>query len=346
MTGQTLDISWETIIKVFIAGFVLYVLFLARDIVVWFFFALIISLLVEPVIHFLRRLFIPKILAVILVYLSIFGVVGIVIYLTAPILVFEINQLSQNIPDYFEKLNPIFKSLGISVAQNFEDITSDLIVKLQESSVSIIKAMYVFFGGIASTVLIFVFAFYISLEEKGPEKFLSLLTPKKYEARVLSLFEHAQFKVAGWFGARILSCIFVGVLSFIIFFTFGVKYAFILSLISGILNFVPFIGPLITAILAVLFVGVSNSWLMAIYILVALYAVQAVDNNIITPLLMKKFLDLPPILVLIALLVGGIIFGVLGMIFVVPVFGIVYEFLKEFFESRKKEETNVSESQY
>ena len=343
---QTLDISWETIIKVFIAGFIFYILFLARDIVIWFFFALIISLLVEPVIKLLRRFFVPKILAVILVYLSIFGVLGAAIYLAAPILVFEINQLSQNIPDYFEKLNPIFKNLGISVAQNFEDFSSDLIIKLQESSVSIIKAVYVFFGGIASTILIFVFAFYISLEEKGPEKFLSLLTPKKYEARVLSLFEHAQFKVAGWFGARILSCIFVGILSFIIFFAFGIKYAFILSLISGILNFVPFIGPLITAILAVLFVGVSNSWLMAIYILVALYGIQALENNVITPLLMKKFLDLPPILVLISLLVGGTIFGILGMIFVVPVFGIIYEFLKEFFESRKKEEINISEAQY
>ncbi len=343
---QTLDISWETIIKVFIAGFIFYILFLARDIVIWFFFALIISLLVEPVIKLLRRFFVPKILAVILVYLSIFGVLGAAIYLAAPILVFEINQLSQNIPDYFEKLNPIFKNLGLNIAQNFEDFSSDLIIKLQESSVSIIKAVYVFFGGIASTILIFVFAFYISLEEKGPEKFLSLLTPKKYEARVLSLFEHAQFKVAGWFGARILSCIFVGILSFIIFFAFGIKYAFILSLISGILNFVPFIGPLITAILAVLFVGVSNSWLMAIYILVALYGIQALENNVITPLLMKKFLDLPPILVLISLLVGGTIFGILGMIFVVPVFGIIYEFLKEFFESRKKEEINISEAQY
>ena len=87
---------------------------------------------------------------------------------------------------------------------------------------------------------------------------------------------------------------------------------------------------------------------MAIYILVALYAVQAIDNNIITPLLMKKFLDLPPILVLISLLVGGMIFGILGMIFVVPVFGIIYEFLKEFFESKKREEvhSNISEGQY
>src|SRR3989344_3059886 len=158
---QILDISWKTILKVLVAGFVLYILFLARDIAVWFFFALIISLLLDPVILLLRRLRLPKVLAVI------FGILGLTIYLIAPIVIFEINQLSKNILDYFEKLNPILKSLGIGFAQNFEDFTSILIPRLQESSKNIIKAISVFFGGIASALLIFSFAFYISLEEKG-----------------------------------------------------------------------------------------------------------------------------------------------------------------------------------
>ncbi len=335
---QTLDISWQTIIKVFVAGFVLYILFLARDIVVWFFFALIISLLLDPAINFLRRLYFPKILAVVLIYLSIFGSLGLTIYLMAPIFIFEINQFYQNIPDYFQKLSPILESLGIDVVKNFQDLTTNLISGLQESSGSIVKAISVFFGGIASTILIFAFAFYISLEDKGLEKVLALLVPKKYEEYISTIFERAQYKVSGWFGARILACIFVGVLSFTVFFLLGVKYAFTLALISGLLNFVPFIGPLITGIVAFLFVGVSNSWVLAIYIIIALYLIQATENTFITPLLMKKFLDLPPVLVLISLLVGGTIFGILGMIFVVPVFGIIYEFLKEFLEKRKEGE--------
>jgi len=334
---QTLDISWKTILKVLITGFSLYILFLIRDIAIWFFFALIISLLVEPAINFFRRLFLPKILAVVLVYVSIFGILGLMIYFTAPIFIFEIDHLSKNFPDYFEKLNPMLKNLGVNIAANFEDFMADIILKLQESSSSIIKAISVFFGGIASTIIIFVFAFYISLEDRGPEKVLSLLIPKKYETLVLDLFEKAQLKVAGWFGARILACLFVGVASFIAFFLFDIKYALILSLISGALTFVPFIGPLITALLAFLFVGISNSWLVAVYIIILLYVIQAVENNIVTPLLMKKFIDLPPILVLIALLIGGTVFGILGMIFVVPVFGVIYEFLKEFLERRRED---------
>ncbi|MEK7664050.1 MAG: AI-2E family transporter [Patescibacteria group bacterium] len=333
---QTLDISWETIIKVFIAGFVLYILFLARDIVVWFFFALIIALLLDPAVNFLRKLHVPKVVAVILVYLSIFGALGLLIYLTAPIFASEIKQFAQNIPEYFEQINPLLKDLGLNVAKDFEGLTLNLVNQLQESSTSIIKAIALFFGGITSTILIFVFAFYISLEDKGPEKFLALLTPKKYEHIILSLFEKAKLQVSRWFGARILACLFVGIISFIVFFLFGLKYSFILALISGVLTFVPFVGPLITGILAFLLVGVLESWIVAIYVVIALYIIQAIENNIVTPLLMKKIIDLPPILVLISLLIGGTIFGILGMIFVVPVFGIVYEFLKDFLEKRKK----------
>lgn len=335
---QRLDISWETIIKVFVAGFIFYILFLARHIVIWFFFALIISLLLDPAINFLKRLRFPKLVAVILIYLSIFGLLGLMLYLIAPIFIFEINQFGQNIPDYFQKLDPILESLGIDIGKNFQEVTVSLISSLQDSSQSIFRAISVFFGGITSTIFILIFAFYISLEDRVLERTLSLLAPKKYEDRISEIFEKAQFKVSRWFGARILACLFVGIVSFIVLFSFNVKYAFTLSLVSGALNFIPFIGPLITGLLTLLFVGISNSWVLAIYILVAFYIIQAIENNFITPLLLKKFLDLPPILVLMSILIGGTMFGLLGVMFVVPVFGIVYEFLKEFLEKRKEPE--------
>lgn len=337
---QTLDISWETIVKVFIAGFIFYILFLVRDVVIWFFFALIISILLDPVINFLKKLRLPRLVSVILVYVAILGLFGLVVYLTAPIFIFEFKQFIQNIPDYFEKVNPLFRSLGIDVAETFQDFTSGLILQAQESSKSIIKAISVFFGGIASTAFIFTLAFFISLEEKGLEEIIALLTPKRYEKSVLSIFQRAQFKVAGWFGIRVLSCIFVGLLSFLALFFLGIKYAFILALISGLLNFVPYIGPMVTLILTLLSVGISNSWIMAVYAILVLTTIQEVENKFLTPLLMKRFLDLPPILVLISLLVGGTIFGLLGTLFSVPVFGIIYETLKEFLEKRKREEIN------
>lgn len=320
-----------------ITGLALYALFMAKEVVIWFFFALVISLLLDPAVNFLRWLRLPKIIAVVLVYLSIFGLLGLTIYLTAPLFIFELNQFSQNIPDYFERINPLLRGAGFEVARNFEDFAATIVSALKQSSGSIIEAITTFFGGIYATFLIFTLAFFISLEDRGPERVLALLLPKKYEEYIVSVFERAQYKVSRWFGARILSCIFVGVTSFATFYLLGIQYAFTLGLISGLLNFVPYIGPTVTLGVAVAFVGTSHSWIIAAYVFAVLIVIQEFENKIVTPFLMKKFMDLPPVLVLLALLVGGILFGFMGTIFAVPVFGIIYEFSKEFLEKRKEE---------
>lgn len=335
---QTLDISWEAVIKVFIAIFIFYIIYLARDIALWFFFGLAVSVLLEPGINFLRKLKIPKIIAVLLIYLSIFGVLGLLIYLTAPIFIYELKQFSQYIPDYFEKISPVLKQAGIDVVQSFDDFTQFLTGRLEQSSKGIMNALMAFFGGISATVFILTIAFFLSLEKNGPERFLTLITPKRYEDQIISLFERVQKKVAGWFGARILSCLFVGAASFLVFYIFGINYAFLLALIAGVLNFIPYIGPWITSILLVLFIIVSTgSWLTLLYVLIAVTVIQAIENNLLSPLLMKKMINIPPVLVLVSLLVGAKLFGFLGTIFAVPVFGIIYEFLKEFLEKRREE---------
>lgn len=336
MPEQTLDISWEAISKVFIALFIFYVVYLVREIALWFLFALAISVLLEPAINFFRWLKFPKIIAILVVYLSIFGIVGLLIYLTAPIFISEFKQFSQSLPGYFEQINPVLRQFGIETAQDFDAFVAATVGGLQQSSESIIKALMVFFGGVLSTVSILTFSFFLSLEEKGVERALLLLFPKKFEDQIKIIFERAQNKISGWFGARLLACLFVGVASYIIFFIFGIKYGLTLALVSGVLNFIPYIGPWITTALILVLVAVSSaSWATVLYIFAAIVAIQEVENKILTPLLMKKMTDLPAVLVLMSMLVGGKVFGFTGLIFAVPVAGIMYEFLREFLQKRR-----------
>ena len=131
---QSLHITWETIIKIFIAVFIMYVIYLARDVFLWFLFGLIISILLEPAINFLRKIWIPRILAILLVYFSIFGVLGLLIYLTAPVFIVEVKQLSQYLPDYFNQISPVLKNIGIDLSRVFDDFTGNLIMNLGQSS--------------------------------------------------------------------------------------------------------------------------------------------------------------------------------------------------------------------
>ncbi len=335
MSQNTLDVSWKTIVKVFIAIFIFYMAYLIKDVALWFFFALVISVLLEPAINFLRWIKIPKIVSIILVYLSIFGFLGLLIYLVAPIFIFELKQFSQQIPFYLEKINPILKQWGVDIAYSFNDFTLILVNRLEQGSRGVINAVASFFGGIVSAIFILTLAFFLSIEERGMEKFLIILTPKRYEKQMINIFERSQKKVSNWFGARVLACLFVGLASFVIFYVFNVKYSFLLALVAGILNFVPYIGPWITAAFLLAFVSVSHSWVVALYVFVAFIVIQSIEGYILTPLLMKRMINLPPVLVLTALLVGSQMFGFLGVVFAVPVFGIVYEFLREFLEKRR-----------
>jgi len=108
LSSRVLDISWGTIMKIVLAMGALYFIFLVRDILIWFIFALVISVLFNPAINFLRKARVPRVLGSILVYLGIFGLLGSFIYTLAPLLFTELQQFSLNLPIYFDQIAPHF----------------------------------------------------------------------------------------------------------------------------------------------------------------------------------------------------------------------------------------------
>ncbi len=337
---RILDISWGTIFKIFAAVISFYILYQIKDILVWFVFALIISVLFNPAVNFLRKLKIPRSLAVLFVYTAFFGILTLIIYFTVPLFISEIKQFSQILPQYFERISPPLKGLKIEAFQDIETFFNALGEILNKIIINIANILFVIFGGIFATIFILTLAIYISLNEKGIERSVLIFFPKKYEANVLSLWEMCQKKVNGWFLTRILACLFVGIVSFVVFLVFNTPYPFSLGLLAGVLNFIPFIGPLITGIF--IFVIISlESISKAIFVIIAFTLIQQVENNILTPFISKRFVGLPPILVLMSLVIGGILWGFLGAILAIPLAGILYEFLKEFLEKRKSEKPVV-----
>ncbi len=337
MDGEKiLDISWGTIFKISLAVLIFYFIYLTRDILILFIFSLIISVLFNPAIDFLTKKRIPRGLAILVVYLLIFGFFGMLVYFIAPIFVYEIQQFSQLFPQYFEKVAPTLKGLGLSVFENFDSFTKAIEGWLLRASSSIFAALGAVFGSIFSTITIFSIAIFLSFEEKGVEKTLSLLFPKKYEAQALSIWGRCRNRVAGWFGTRILSCLFVGFTTFFACKILAIKYALSFGLIAGITNIIPVIGPIVAGATIVLFT-LLDSWAKTIFILVIFTLIQQIEGNVITPLLSKKFIGLPPVLVLVALMVGVKLWGIMGAILAIPLFGILFEFAKEFLKKRRDE---------
>lgn len=339
-TEKILDVSWRTILKVSIAIIIFYVLFSIRQILIWFVFGLTISILFNPAINFLQKRRIPRSLAVILIYVCFFSLLGILIYMMVPIFASELQRFLEFFPTYFERISPPLRSLGIEAFQSIEIFLRTIEGSLAGMAKNIFSALFILFGGVFTTLFVIVTAIFLSLEGDAVEKALLLLFPKKYEAKVLHVWKNGQKKVAGWFGGRIIACLFVGVASYIAFIIFTVKYPFTLALFAGVFNFVPYVGPLLTGVLLFLIIF-PTSQAVGIFVIIVFILIQQIENSILSPILMKKFVGLPPVLVLLSLVIGGDLWGVLGAILAVPLFGIVFEFLKGFLEKRRDSKTVI-----
>jgi len=273
-------------------------------------------------------------MAVILTYFSVFSLLGLLLFLAGSFLVKEIQQFSQFLPQYLERIAPYLQNLNIPVSTSIESYINVLGGSLSQITGGATDAVFAVFGGLFSTLFIITVAIFISLEQNLIERVLLLFFPKRYEAYILRLWERCQQRVNGWFLIRIFTCIFVGSFTFFALFLFNAKYPFSLGLLAGVLNFIPIVGPILTGALIFLILFVDNAS-RAFFGVLAFTLIQQVENNVITPLLSKRIFDVSPVLVLVALAVGGRLWGALGAILGIPVLVIVFEFLKEFLQRKK-----------
>lgn len=337
---KVLDISWATILKIAFAVLLFYLIYQVREILILIIFALIVSLLLNPVIDFLERKRIPRTLAVISIYLAVFGLISLFFYLIINSFIQEIQKLIEFLPQYFEKISSPLKEIGFQTFDNLESLISAVGKNLGKVGTNVFNTLFLIFGGIFSTLFVLTLAVFLSLEEKSFEKTLSLFFPKKYEAYVFELWEKCQRNISGWFGTRIIACLFVGVLSYLAFFLFNINYSFSLAFLAGILNFIPVLGPILTGIFIFLLIS-FDSISKAILALITFTLIQQIEGNILSPILTRKFIGLSPALVLISLAVGGKLGGILGAILAVPLAGILFEFLRDFLAKKREEEAVV-----
>jgi predicted PurR-regulated permease PerM len=340
MNQQSVSISWGTILKISIAVICLYILYLIKDIIVWFVFALIIGILFNFIIDFLERKRIPRTVSAIILYFGIFAALSFFIYKTAPIFLSEIQKFSQNLPQYLQKISPFFEKLGVETFKTTENLTKTFQESLGKAGENIFNALFAIFGGIWATLFIIFLAFFISLEKNFGERILEAFSPK-YKDYLLGLWQRSKQKVSGWFLSRVIGALFVGGLTYLILRILNVEYAFMLSLMAGILDFIPIVGPLIAGLI-IAFIVALTSLFQAGFVLVAFGIIQLLENNLLFPLLFKKLTGLPPVLVLTAFAIGAKLWGVLGAILAIPLAGVIFEILKDYLQKRKKDFTSTS----
>ena len=339
---KTLDLSWDTVFKIALTVVAFYILFQIKDIVVWFIFALVISILFNPIIELLKKFRIPGTIATSIVYISMFLILSILLYSVVIILISEIEQMSQVLPYYFQEASPFFRDVGIHAFEDLELFVEEIKSSLRELSSALFAVSFSFFGGVMTSFFVLTMAFFLSLEGKIVERGMVLIFPKKYENYAFNLWKKCQKKVSSWFFTRVISAMFVGIVTYISCLILGINYPLSLGLIAGGMNFIPYIGPLVSAVLIFAVTAIDGVG-KALFILTIFGIIQAIEGIVITPVLSHKFIGLSPVIVIMALAIGGTLWGFLGALLAIPLAGILFEFLKEFLEKKKRiEEAEIS----
>ncbi len=335
-----LDISWGTIMRIFLALVVVYLLYQVAEIIVWFIFALIISILFNPVIDALKKVRIPRVVGVVTVYFGFFGIISFLVYIITPGLYLEVKRFSLLLPDYIEKISPFLQYIGVEGFSTLDDIVETLRASSEEVTKNVFNALAIIFGGVSTAFFIITMAIFLSLEGNSVEKAIKLLVTADKRNQIANIWRKCRKQVSSWFLIRIIASFLVGIMSFAVFFVFGINYALLFAIIGGITNMVPFAGPAIAALLFFIITSL-DSVAQAFFVLIAFLIIQAIEGSVITPALSKKIMGISPALVLISIVIGGSLWGILGAFLAIPLMGIIFEFSKEFLEKKVQAEGDI-----
>ena len=335
MTAKTtINISTSTILRVILIVLCLIFLYVIRDVLVLLFFAIVVASAVDLPARFLEKLKIPRVLSVLIIYIIGIGILVGLLILFIPTLAREVKNFSTEFPNYanwlYQKVQKIQDgSLRYQkIVDEVQKIIGNMGEKLRELAGNVLSKTLGIFGGIFSAVIITVVSFYLAVQKNGIENLLRGITPKEHEAYVLNLWSRAQKKMGHWFQGQLFLALVVGIMVYIGLSILHIRFAFLLAILAGILELVPYIGPVLAGVPAVI-LAFFQAPILAVWVIVVYVIVQQLENYILVPLVMRKAVGVNPVVAIIALLVGGKLLGIIGIILAIPIAAVVAEFFKD-----------------
>lgn len=306
MTSKV-EISHRTIIFTVVLLLALWVLFQIRDILFLVFIAFILMAALRPLVDWLAWMRVPRVLAIFLIYGIVFGFFGVSLAGTVPTLVIQSTKFVQELPTFLEKVLPYWNIDARSLSQQIAPISEN-----------ILKLTVGIFSNVLTTLTVLVFTFYFLLERKKLESLLTNTIGADAAQRITYALKEVESRLGAWVNGELFLMTIVGVSVYFGLVLLHVDFALPLAIIAGVLEIVPMIGPIISAIPAVL-VALTMSPLLALSVVALYFIVQQVENNIFVPIVLRKSVGLSPILTIFALMVGGRLAGIVGAMLAVPI---------------------------
>lgn len=344
----TIHIASSSILKVLLFAIGAVLLWYLRELALIVLTAVVIASAIEPGTRFFVRHGLHRVFAVLIMYLVILGVFfGIVFFFIPPILDDAANFL-QKLPETLTSFNITDVTHGllpwgpVSDTLSSADLLHSVSQTLADTTGGVFTTLSAFFGGLTSFILIVVFSFYFSVLDTGIPDFLRIVTPVQHEAYVISLWRRSQDKIGKWMQGQLVLGVIVGVLLYLGLLILGVPYALLLAVVAGLFELIPVFGQILAAIPAVAIAFINGGATAGLLVGGLYLVVQQFEAHLIYPVVVKKVVGIPPLLVILSLLVGYDLLGFLGVLLSVPVAGTLQELFSDL-DKRKRSRAVATE---
>jgi predicted PurR-regulated permease PerM len=292
----------------------------------------------RPLIALLQRFKIPKVAAILITFVVVLIILGALSTYTGKIIVQQFIQLSNELPKSFlllwQKISELTNQQWFGYVYN-ADVQQRAASYLEGFTRNLTGLFFGFLGTLTNidTVLLLVpfMLFYFLKDDYRISGGLVKLVPRKHRKNAKEIIQDVDAVVASYIQGQMLVAVAIGVMMYIGYLIIGMKFAFILAFFAMLTCIIPFFGPWI-GIIPALLISLTIDPFMALKVLIVMQVVQQIDNNFISPQVMQRNLDIHPVTVILLLMGSVSLFGFFGLLFAIPVYAAVKATVKNIYE--------------
>lgn len=338
---QEIRVSATSVVKVIGIVVLAYFLWSIKEVLGVLFVSWVLASALDPWVDRLQRYGIPRGISILSMYLVIILVFGAVVYLLIPPLINQMFAIAGSLQGYAPQINSFYQYItqnpDVTIVGDLQRNVLNFNTTITNLTSGLFGAVSGVFGGLLTLMIAFVFTFYLTVEEDGVKKFVRSVAPIQYQPYLVQKTNRIQHKMGAWLRGQLILMLIIGLLAFIGLSLLHVQYALVLGVVAGLVEFIPFLGPLIAAIPAVFFAWSDSPW-KAVGVVILYVVLQQIENQAIVPKLMQKAVGLNPIVIIAVMLVGARVAGLVGVILAVPATTIVWIFLEDLFIEKIKQD--------
>jgi predicted PurR-regulated permease PerM len=299
-----------------------------RAVLAPFLIAMIISYVLNPVVSVLNERKVPRTIAVLLIYAVFITSVIVVMMNLIPMFMKQLKELNEHLPQLTIKAQHWIEELNDNKLLP-ESVRSGVLNSLAKMENSVSAAISNFVNEIGTTInmmlvafIVPFLAFYMLKDFQLIEKTTLAIVPKTHRKHTVKLLVDIDTALGNYIRGQFLVCIIIGVFAYIGYWLIGMPYPLLLASVVAVFNIIPYLGPFFGAAPALIMAS-TISMEMVLMVAAVNLVVQILEGNVISPQVVGRTLHMHPLFIIFALLVGGEVAGIIGLILAVPFFAVM-----------------------